>query len=124
MIDSAPSVLVRRPVGMPRPDDFALDAIAMPEPGSGEVLVANRLLAMDPAIRGFLDDRPSYLPPVALGDTMRGMTLGEIVRSRNTALPEASLVRALAGWAEHAILWPDALGLERIEPVAGARLET
>lgn len=117
-------VLARRPVGAVVPGDFRAERTAVPEPGAGEVVIANRLLAMDPAIRGFLDDRPSYLPPVALGDTVRGMTLGEVVASRNPALPEGSLVRALAGWAECSVLPPDALGLERVEIVPGAALDS
>lgn len=117
-------VLARRPAGPARADDFAIERVPAPIPDTGEVVVANRLLAMDPAIRGFLDDRPSYLPPVAIGETVRGMTLGEVIASRNPDLPEGTLVRALAGWAERSVLGPDALGLERVVPVAGARIES
>ena len=69
-------VLARRPKGAAQQRDFRLERVSVPEPEAGEVLIANRLLAMDPAIRGFLDDRPSYLPPVEIGETVRGMVLG------------------------------------------------
>lgn len=117
-------VLARRPVGAPVADDFRLEEIASPDPAAGEVVVAVRTLSIDPAIRGFLDDRPSYLPPVAIGETVRGMVLGQVIRSRNPALPEGQLVRALAGWAEQAILPADALGLEPVDPAEGTRAET
>jgi len=117
-------VLARRPAGAPAPGDFRIEPCTVPEPAAGEVLIANRILSMDPAIRGFLDDRPSYLPPVAIGETVRGMTLGEVVRSRNPALPEGSLVRALAGWSDFSLLGADALGLERVDPLPGARIES
>lgn len=117
-------VLARRPSGAPSPEDFRIEPCAVPEPRAGEMLVANRILAMDPAIRGFLDDRPSYLPPVAIGETVRGMVLGEVVASRNPAFPEGSLVRALAGWADYALLAPDAIGLEAVDPIPGARIES
>ena len=59
---------------------------------------------MDPAIRGFLDDRKSYMPPVAIGETVRGMTLGRVLESRNPAIREGAFIRALAGW--QISLWP------------------
>jgi hypothetical protein len=107
-------VLARRPVGVPAADDFRLETTAIPELRAEEFLVANRFLAIDPAIRGFLDDRVSYLPPVALGDTVRGMVLGRVIRSRNAAFPSGTVVRALAGWEEVSVLDPGALGLESI----------
>jgi NADPH-dependent curcumin reductase CurA len=79
------------------------------------MLVRNRVLAMDPAIRGFLDDRPSYLPPVAIGDVVRGMALGEVVESRVDGYAPGDLVRALAGWEEYSLLGSDALGLEKCD---------
>lgn len=109
---------------MPVPEDFTLEPMALPEPAAGEAVVANRLLAMDPAIRGFLDDRPSYLPPVAIGETVRGMVLGHVVRSREPALPEGTIVRALAEWATHSVLTRDALGLELVEVAPGTEIES
>jgi hypothetical protein len=111
-------------VGQPAEEDFRLEAGPLPEPGPGEALVANRILSIDPAIRGFLDDRPSYLPPVAIGETVRGMALGEIIRSRSPALPEGRLVRALSGWADHVLLRADALGLELVDPLPGVPIES
>lgn len=78
---------------------------------------------MDPAIRGFLDDRPSYLPPVAIGEPVRGMVLGQVVESENSAYPVGAIVRALAAWEELSVLSPDALGLERVAPAPGVPLE-
>lgn len=116
-------VLRRRPVGVPAPDCFALVETPMPVLDDGQMLVRMRVGSVDPAIRGFLDDRPSYLPPVAIGETVRGMALGEVIESRNPALPVGTLVRALSGWASHAILAPDALGLEAVERAEGVPLE-
>ncbi|HUI59213.1 MAG TPA: NADP-dependent oxidoreductase [Steroidobacteraceae bacterium] len=116
-------VLARRPCGVPRAADFRLEAATTPELAAAEVRVANRFLSMDPAIRGFLDDRPSYLPPVAIGATVRGMTLGRVVESRNPRIPAGAYVRALAGWEELSVLDSQAIGLEVIEPAAGIPLE-
>jgi len=108
---------------MPVAEDFRLEDAPIPDLADGDVLVAVRTLSMDPAIRGFLDDRPSYMPPVQIGEPVRGMVLGEVIRSSNPKLPEGSLVRAMASWSERVVLGPKALGLEKVEPVPGVAVE-
>ncbi len=106
-------VLKRRPAGMPVVDDFGTDTIAVPEPAEGEIVVANRILSIDPAIRGWLDDRPSYMPPIEIGNVIRSMTLGEVIASRNPAFPPGCCVRGVAGWEAFSLIG-DAIGLERV----------
>ena len=115
-------ILARRPQGVPQAADFALAEAPMPVPGPGEMLVRMRVGSVDPAIRGFLDDRPSYLPPVALGAPITGMSLGEVVRSNDPAWPVGSLVRALATWSDHYVIDAQALGLEVVTPQPGTEL--
>jgi len=81
-----------------------------------------RVGSVDPAIRGFLDDRPSYLPPVALGAPIAGMSLGEVVASHNPAYPVGTLVRTFATWSDHYVIGADALGLEVVKPQPGTDL--
>ena len=112
-------ILARRPVGIPVPEDFARDDVARPMVAPGTMLVRNRVLAIDAAIRGFLDDRPSYLPPVALGDPVRGMVLGEVIDSAIDGFAPGDIVRALAQWEAYSLLGADALGLEKCAIAAG-----
>ncbi|MCH7628025.1 NADP-dependent oxidoreductase [Novosphingobium percolationis] len=116
-------VLTRRPTGAPVPEDFALASAPMPRPGPGEMLVRMRVCSCDPAIRGFLDDRPSYLPPVALGAPINGMSLGEIVESNNPDWPVGTLVRTMATWSEYYVIGADALGLEKVNAAPGVPLQ-
>lgn len=115
-------ILVRRPSGAPVAEDFALAEAPVPEPGEGEFLVRMRVGSVDPAIRGFLDDRPSYFPPVQIGAPIAGMSLGEIVASRHDDWPVGTLVRTMATWSEFYVLRPDALGLERVDRRPGTEL--
>jgi NADPH-dependent curcumin reductase CurA len=117
-------ILDHRPAGEPRPENFRLISASVPALREGEFLVENLILSMDPAIRGFLDDRKSYLPPVAIGESVRGMALGRVVESRNTAYPEGAIVRALAAWEEFSVLTAEALGLEIVKPATGVPLES
>jgi NADPH-dependent curcumin reductase CurA len=116
-------VLTKRPDGVPTSDVFGLTEGPMPEIGEGEMLVKMRVGSVDPAIRGFLDDRPSYLPPVALGAPINGMSMGEVIASNNPAFPVGTLVRAFATWSDHYVISPDALGLEVVYPQPGVPLE-
>lgn len=114
--------LRHRPIGVPEPDCFALSQTPMPRPGPGQMLVRMLVGSVDPAIRGFLDDRPSYLPPVAIGAPVNGMSLGQIVQSHHPDWPVGSYVRVFATWSEYFVIGPDALGLERVTPAPGVPL--
>jgi NADPH-dependent curcumin reductase CurA len=116
-------VMAARPKGAPQMSDFRLERASLRDLRDGEMLVANLILSMDPAIRGFMDDRPSYLPPLAVGETIRGMTLGRVLRSKNPDFAEGTIVRALAGWEELSILDGTALGLEALAVSDGIPLE-
>ncbi|WJT01158.1 NADP-dependent oxidoreductase [Novosphingobium humi] len=117
-------ILRRRPVGVPTQDCFALSQTPMPRPGQGQMLVRMLVGSVDPAIRGFLDDRPSYLPPVALGAPVNGMSLGQIVESHHPDWPVGDHVRVFATWSDHFVIGPDALGLERVTPAANVPLRS
>lgn len=79
--------LVRRPHGTPTTADFKLIEEPTPSLGDGQFLLRNHYCSLDPAMRGWMDDRPSYLPPVRLGDPMRSRTVGVVVESRNPDFP-------------------------------------
>jgi len=95
--------LAARPVGLPRDTDFELIERAIDEPGDGEVLVRNRFLSLDPAMRGWMDDRPSYIPPIALGEVMRGLTVGEVLASNHEDFSPGDAVQGTLGWQSHAV---------------------
>ena len=76
-------ILIRRPDGAPVPDDFRLVTAATPALNPGELLIRNVHASLDPAIRGWLDDAPSYMPPIALGDAVRATTVGTVAASAN-----------------------------------------
>lgn len=96
-------VLAKRPVGMVTEADFALQSTPVPRPGAGQVLVRTRWLAFEPAMRGWIEDRPNYIPPVAIGAVMRGMGLGEVVESKLDGYAPGDLVTGMSGWQEWAL---------------------
>jgi NADPH-dependent curcumin reductase CurA len=80
-------LLTRRPSGTPVDTDFALVTEQTPALEEGQFLLRNHYASLDPAMRGWMDDRPSYLPPMRLGDPVRASTIGVIAESRNADFP-------------------------------------
>jgi NADPH-dependent curcumin reductase CurA len=64
--------LKSRPLGMPEASNFEVATVQVPDPGPGEVLVRNSWMSVDPYMRGRMYDRPSYVPPFALGEALQG----------------------------------------------------
>jgi len=104
-------LLKERPSGMVGPEHFDLVESPMPQPdlGAGQVLVKTLMLGFDPAMRGWLADEPSYLPPVAIGEPMRASGVGQVVASDNNSLPVGTLVQGLLNWQEYSIGDPAAM---------------
>ena len=75
--------LKRRPVGAPVAEDFATIEQALPPPGPDEVQVRNLWMAVDPAMRGRMNDAKSYVPPFALDAAMEGPAIGEVIASND-----------------------------------------
>jgi len=75
--------LVARPIGMPKRSDFETVDADLGDIGPGDVLVAIQYLSLDPAMRGWMNDGKSYLPPVKLGDVMRAGGVGRVVASKD-----------------------------------------
>lgn len=108
-------VLVSRPIGMPTPANFKLIEEPVRGLGEGEVLIENQVFAIDPAIRGMLDDRASYMKPVAIGGGIPTMVLGRVIKSRNPAFREGDYGRGFAAWEEYSTLNPTNIAMENLK---------
>ena len=102
-------VLKRRPHGEPSPKDFEVVEDAIPSPDAGEVLTRTIYLSIDPYMRGRLSDRPSYSPPVQIGEVMTGETIGEVIASGDPAFAPGDVVSGVRGWQSHTISLAKAL---------------
>ena len=75
--------LVARPIGMPKRSDFETVDADLGDISPGDVLVAVQYLSLDPAMRGWMNEGKSYIPPVKLGDVMRAGGVGRVVASKD-----------------------------------------
>ena len=95
--------LKSRPVGVPEAEHFEIVEAPTPEPKPGEIVVRNRFLSVDPAMRGWVNEAPSYVRPVGIGEVMRAYTAGEVVASRHPRYTEGDLVMGQLGWQDYAL---------------------
>ena len=89
-------ILEKRPIGMPDADTWKLINHPIPELQDGEVLIENHYISLDPAMRGWMNDSKSYIPPVQLGEVMRAGSIGKVVKSNNH--PKYKVGDVLTGW--------------------------
>jgi NADPH-dependent curcumin reductase CurA len=96
-------VLRRRPVGMPRPDDFDLVEAPLPAPKDGEILSRTIYLSLDPYMRGRISGAKSYAQSVELGQVIVGATVGLVLESKHPGLAKGDIVQGYDGWQSHAV---------------------
>ena len=93
--------LKSRPTGLIKADNFELVSQPVPAPEEGQVLIRSIYLSLDPAMRGWLIDRPSYVPPVQIGEIMRGLAIGIVEESNHPKFAAGDRVQGMLGWQEY-----------------------
>ncbi len=111
-------LLRERPQGRVVADNFELVSEPVPEIGPGEALVRVEYISVDPTNRGWLNDTPTYLPPVGIGEVVRAGGLGRVVASNNPAYNEGQLVQGFTGWQDWLVA-SDEAPLLPVNEVAG-----
>jgi NADPH-dependent curcumin reductase CurA len=96
-------VLVARPRGQPRPEDFTLETCAVPEPGPGELLLRTVYLSLDPYMRGRIGAHPLVATPVGIGEVILGGTVAEVIDSRSNSYAPGDLVLSQIGWQRYGV---------------------
>lgn len=100
-------VLANRPPNEITPGTFKLKSAPRPTEADlkdGQVLLEILYLSLDPAMRGWIKDVRSYLPPVQIDEVMRGVTISRVLASKSSRVHTGALAVAQTGWREVAIL--------------------
>nr|BBX76663.1 NADP-dependent oxidoreductase [Mycobacterium florentinum] len=93
-----------RPTGRIGANTFELTQEPVPEIGEGEALVRVEWISLDPTNRTWINDTPTYLPPVGIGEVMRAGGLGRVVESKNPDYSVGQIVQGLVGWQEYVVV--------------------
>jgi NADPH-dependent curcumin reductase CurA len=96
--------LDNRPVGEAQASNFKRVVAETPSLQDGQVLVRHHYLSLDPYMRGRMNDAKSYAAPQALGQTMGGGTVGEVVESRNAQYAVGDQVVGMGGWQQYSVV--------------------
>lgn len=101
-------VLAKRPETYIENDTFRKETVELPplsELKPDHVVVKVEHISVDPAMRGWLRDTRSYIPPVKIGEVMRAGALGRVVAvgKEVRSLKTGDLVEGTLGWQEYAI---------------------
>ncbi len=115
--------LAKRPVGTPTRDNWTFTTEPVAEPAAGGVLVKTLALSLDPAMRGWMNDAKSYIPPVGIGEVMRAGGIGKVIASQNPKYAVGDLVSAGLGVQEYFAVAEDQIkrnGMFKIDPRLGS----
>ncbi len=96
--------LAARPVGMTTRENWSFTEEPVAEPADGGVLVKTLALSLDPAMRGWMNEGKSYIPPVGIGEVMRAGGVGKVIASKNPAFAVGDLVSAGLGVQEYMLV--------------------
>ena len=95
--------LKSRPTGRISAEHFDFRSESVPEPAEGQALVRVLYLSLDPTNRIWMSDMDQYMPPVAIGEVMRGGGIGVVEKSRSARYREGDLVTGLTGWQDYCL---------------------
>jgi NADPH-dependent curcumin reductase CurA len=107
-------LLAARPQGPVGDEHFTVDEQEVPDPGDGELVVRVTHVSLDPAMRGWMNDVPSYIPPVGLGEVMRAGAVGEVIASNHERFGAGDHVYGAFGVQQYAV--SDGRGIQKVDP--------
>ena len=107
-------LLAKRPVGAATRDTFTFQQVPVVQPKDGQILVKNEYLSLDPAMRGWMNEGKSYIPPVALGDVMRALGVGKVVASAHPGFAVGDYVSGALGVQDYFVGEPR--GFYKVDP--------
>lgn len=119
-------VLAERPKGDVQPGKtFKMETqkrLGKDDLKDGQALVETIYLSLDPAMRGWLNDTRSYLPPVPIGGVMRGGVIARVVASKSNKHEVGCHLYADCGWREQAVVEDKDRGVQKLDVPKGGRL--
>ena len=93
--------LAARPVGLPKDSDWQRTSEPVRDLADGEILVKVLYLSLDPAMRGWMNEGKSYIPPVGIGEVMRAGGIGRVVASTSPEFTVGDFVSGGTGVQEY-----------------------
>ena len=97
-------ILINRPTGIPEKNTWSFEEELISEIKDGQILIKHQYISLDPAMRGWMNNSKSYIPPVEIGTVMRAGTVGEVIQvNNNTNFKVGDFVSGWGGVQEYSI---------------------
>jgi NADPH-dependent curcumin reductase len=109
--------LAARPKGLPVASDWSHTDEPAPALPPGGLLVQVLALSLDPAMRGWMNDGKSYIPPVAIGEVMRAGGVGRVVASGAAGFAVGDLVSGGPGVQEVWAVSADGVAKQQVSKI-------
>jgi NADPH-dependent curcumin reductase CurA len=106
--------LAARPIGLPKTTDWSFTTTPVSDPAEGQLVVQVLYLSLDPAMRGWMNDAKSYVPPVGIGEVMRALGVGKVLVSKHPRFSAGDFVTGTFGIQDHAL--SDGKGVVKVDP--------
>lgn len=107
-------LLAKRPFGEPNKDVWSFNETEVPSLGQNQMLVKVEYISLDPAMRGWMNEGKSYIPPVGIGEVMRASGVGKVLQSTDDNFIEGDYVYGMTGVQDYAVL--PAQGTHKVDP--------
>lgn len=89
-------IFKKRPIGTPEKGTWSLETSKIPELKKGEILIEQHYISLDPAMRGWMNDTKSYIPPIQINDVMRAGSIGKVIK--NNGNPKFEIGDVVTSW--------------------------
>jgi NADPH-dependent curcumin reductase CurA len=105
--------LAARPSGLSKRSDWQLTTEPVAQPADGQLLVKVLQISLDPAMRGWMNEGRSYIPPVGIGEVMRAGGVGKVIASKHPGFAVGEHVSGGFGVQEYCV--SDGKGVAQID---------
>ncbi len=103
-MENKQQILAKRPLGVPDEETWTYTSTPIRALEEGEMLVEQHYISLDPAMRGWMNESRSYIPPVQIGEVMRAGTVGKVIQTQgNTPFQEGDFITGWGGVQTHLI---------------------
>ena len=108
-------LLAERPNGMPNEATWNFVEETLAPLQEGEILVEQSHISLDPAMRGWMNNTRSYIPPVEIGEVMRAGSVGKVIDTQgNTKFKVGDYVTGWGGVQQYYV--GDGSGFVQVDP--------
>lgn len=115
-------ILASRPRGLPTPEEVPMQESPVPVAGEGEIVIRNLYISLDPAIRGWMSDEPSYIEPIPIGTKVWATGIGRVVDSQSPDFEVGDIALGMNAWEDYTLCAAEAA--TKIEDTMGLSLTT